>query len=448
MIPIQRTFTGKNTEVVLPSSDRLDKVQENMSNLIIGADKLRYNAFKENEQRFLKTTDIDLETYISDANAKTQAQLIDEYNKTAQKMLKAKGGRFENFTTQDWQELNLGKKILQAKQQKMSTDLERFKLMDKMVLSRPDQWDTDEWNVLKANYLKTGDLPDVELPVRAKPLEVALNEKKLEGTQTIDYGQPFIFNGQKVKQGTYYSGTEQEARDYVKGMVLSNPAYQKDIYQKFSKLPEAEKIKYLDVNNDGTVDRNEAAIASQSGTTDNPILKWAQDTYWQKARATKEGAMTSAEKSQGTQGNKYFIGGKWQIVSEGQKKEGTVDLSGVRYDSPIEFNGSYKVNYIPTARAKELTGTSSIKITDATNVEGYLKLYDPTKDVFVFAASGADPNIPNGTMIEVPATDLRNSDIKDFPVIVNGKKMTIEQIRANRGTGTQNKVATSGVKWK
>ena len=64
MIPIQRTFTGKNTEVVLPSSDRLDKVQENMSNLIIGADKLRYNAFKENEQRFLKTTDIDLETYI------------------------------------------------------------------------------------------------------------------------------------------------------------------------------------------------------------------------------------------------------------------------------------------------------------------------------------------------------------------------------------------------
>jgi hypothetical protein len=447
MPEFQSTYNGRGTAVTLPNSDRLDRAQENMSNLILGADKMRLDAFKKNEERFLKTTDIDLETYISQSNADTQTKMIDEYNKTAQKMLKDKGGRFENFTTQDWQELNLGKKILQAKQQKMSTDLERFKLMDKTVQSRPDQWDTDEWNTLKADYLKTGNLPDVELPVRAKPLEVFLNEKKLEGTQTLDYGQPFMYNGQKVKQGTYYSGTEQEARDYVKGMVLSNPAYQKDVFQKFSKLPEAEKIKYLDVN-DGTVDRNEAAMASQSGTTDNPILKWAQDTYWQKARATKEGAMTSASPAQSTQGNKYFIGGKWQIVSEGQKKEGTVDLSGVKYDSPLEFNGSYKVNYIPTARAKELTGTSSIKITDATNVEGYLKLYDPTKDVFVFAASGADPNIPNGTMIEVPATDLRNSDIKDFPVMVNGKKLTIEQLRANRGTSSQSKVSTSGVKWK
>ena len=271
MSPFQHIYDGKNTAVTLPSGERLDRAQENMSNLILQAEKLKLDSFKKNEEWYLKTQDVPLETYISAANTETQAKLIDAYNDQAQSILKARGGDFNKLTTQDKLELAKGRKFLESQQQKMLTDLVRFKEMDKTIQARQDLYDTDEWNVIKLDYLKNGTLPEVELPIRPISFTKLLAEesyKSFRGVQDVDLERKDEA-GRKYKTTIKANRTVEQAKGDIKDLILHNEAGRKDVYRQFDGLSPQEKAKWLfDENNDNKIDEGEEK---------NGIIRWAQN---------------------------------------------------------------------------------------------------------------------------------------------------------------------------
>jgi hypothetical protein len=442
MATFQRTFTGKDTGVTLPSSDKLYQSQKDMNSLILEADKMKLDAFQKNQDWFLKTTTVDPIAYISTANTETQAKLLDEYNKKATAIYKASGG---NPTTEDKLELVKGRQFIESEQARMSGDLEKYQLALKTIQANPDKYSLDKFQKAMVDpedgYFVKGKYNDMVLPLMPKSPEVFFGKSanKVSGTPTTT---PTKFRtspaGVQEQMDMTFSGSDEETKRHIVANILNDPQLLEGAYEDFDKLSAKDKMVYLsdyDTDNSGTISEEEQqnipSLTSKS--EDNPILRFAQDRYLPIAKGISDTAWKPSPKPSATSTTKkYKVGEKYVAVNPGEKRVGAVPISNKTYSDPIEFDGTYKISYVPTANATELSGTSTFDITDKTNVEGFLKLYDPEKDVFVFATTGSDPDIDSGILIEVPAKDLRPSDISGLPVIVDGKETTIEQARANR----------------
>lgn len=72
-------YTGKGLASNLPKDN--GSAMGRLSNFITKAEELKYQTFKQNEQEFLKTSNVDPAFFISTANQNTQAKLLDDYNK-------------------------------------------------------------------------------------------------------------------------------------------------------------------------------------------------------------------------------------------------------------------------------------------------------------------------------------------------------------------------------
>jgi hypothetical protein len=126
-------------------------------------------------------------------------------------------------------------------------------------------------------------------------------------------------------------------------------------------------------------------------------------------------------------------------------RQGATQTYGDRtYTSLYDFDGSLKLQNIPTSGGVTLRGINSAAINTKGNVEGYLKHYDAEKDVLIIAATGTDPNIDSGTLMEIPVGNLNQAEVSKLPIEVNGKMTTVGAIRGNRPA----KKPTSGITWK
>lgn len=247
---INRTFTGEGTATRFGTSDGLNSAQQRMNNLMMSANKLRYDTFKENQSKFLQMSDVPLETYLSSAYMETQAKLIDKYNKVAEGLLKERGGSFESLTTQDWIELQKGRKFLESEQERMNTDLLRFKEMDKTITSNPQKWDNEKWKEIKLKYMNSGRLDDVEMPIMPASIDLLLNAKKLQGSS---YSQVVpVPNNPAQQQQIDYSATEDEAIPYVARIALADPQYLEEAKREWEALTPKEQADFFDSNNETT----------------------------------------------------------------------------------------------------------------------------------------------------------------------------------------------------
>jgi hypothetical protein len=268
---IQRSYTGRNAGVEIPNSDRIARSQERMDDLLMKANEYRLQSFKENQNRFLKMGDIDLDTYISSANATAQGKLVDDYNNKAQSILKSRGS-FENFQTQDWVELQKGRKMLESAQAKMNADYERFKL-DEQVIKRDNgrTLDLDEWAAIKEKYLKEGVYTEDPLPVKEVPFENLLNDysKNFTGEQEVELDTSGVVNGIRQKRKAWANMTQGQADNGIKELILYSEGGRKNVMRRFAEQPIQEQLKWLDADKSGTIDKNERG-------DENAIIAWAQ----------------------------------------------------------------------------------------------------------------------------------------------------------------------------
>lgn len=444
-MPIQRLYTGRNSSVVLPSGERVDRAQQGMNNLILEAEKMKLDSFKKNEEWYLKTNDVPIETYISTANTEAQAKMVDAYNKQAQDILKARGGDFNNLTTQDKLELAKGRKILESQQQSMLGDLEKYKMARDVINKNQDKYDLEEANdTIFKPYLTTGKFNDAPLPIKAQSLDSFLDNNKVRGSVTNDYEYYTNPNGLKVKQPVKVIGTEIEARDFVKNRILSNEANQKWAFKEFAKQPENVQLQYLDVNKDGKVDNSERGGAQDLRSEENPIVRWAQDTRWKKARQIVEGSETGA--AQQNSGNFSIFNGFGKKTTYTPTEARPVTIGQTDYKAFHDFGN------LP---AKDIAVNTNIRVLDAeagdtvkqpkTPITADLVAYDEDKDEFVFIATKNwyDFDAWNGAKGKDIRFAVKRSELGkeygDFEIMKDGKKVKIGNITPSTATPTKNK---------
>lgn len=396
---IQHIYDGKNTAVTLPSGERLDRAQSGMNDLILQAEKMKLDSFKKNEEWFLNSQDVDIETFLSAANTETQAKLIDEYNNKAQNILKARGGDFNNLTTQDKLELSKGRKVLESEQQRMLGDLEKFKMAREVVTKNQDKYSLEEANELIFKpYITTGKFNDEPLPIKAKSFDAYLDNNKVPGDVTTEYEYYTNEFGTKVKQPKKVIGTKEQAKSFIKNRILSDEANRKDVFNQFKRQPLDVQLQYLDNNpKDGKISANELGTPQDLQSEENPIIRWAQETKWKNARKVVEGGESGAAPS------KASVSFDWNIgVGEGHNNNGEFTVVKDKSIGATKFNSYLQLGEVPnsqkTMRIGKYIDLNSGKEVALNDIATFQPVgYSPDKDMIIVAMKSKYSGVPDIT---------------------------------------------------
>jgi hypothetical protein len=292
---IQHIYSGKPEAVTLPSSDRITSSLEGMNSIIRDADSIVYKAFRDNEKWFTDAMDVDVESYLSSANAQAQQDLLDKYNGEATNILKSVKGDFSRLSGEQKMALQRGKTALMAKQKKMTADMERYLLEKKIVESKPTEYDVEEWNNTTAKeYLSKGVMPETSIPYRRLPIGSWLNTNKVSGVGGSSKAVPTPGNPNWM-QDVETSADVFDVAPIIQGKTLSDPRVLRDAQEAFKELPDAEKANYLN----GT---NLAPYWSDPRLKEvtSPVLRNYIDKNWQTGVKTTTGASKFKERSAGS----------------------------------------------------------------------------------------------------------------------------------------------------
>jgi len=408
MANFQRQYTGEGFGVKLDDNDRLAQSQQRMNNLILNADEMVYKSFKENEKRFADMTDVDLETYLSTASADAQSNMLQEYNKIATDIVKKRGG-LQNLTQNDWQELNLGKKTLEAKQKKMLADQERYKTDKALVERYPDEYDVQEWNdKFASSYLQTGKYPEERIPVREKPFEAILSEysKNFRGTNQVEL-DTVTKEGVRLKRTIEGNMTIDQAKTAIKDMLLYDEGGRKNAYNKFNSLPVEEKKKWLvDETRDNKIDAREEK---------NGIVRWAQNNpEFQRAVITETSTPYTTLSTPKT-GSAAF---NWNVgIGSGNNRNSTFDKQDDVTLGQVTFKNFYNLGRQSFTSDPQmiqeyldLDTNQSRTLNKATRFE--VVGYSPDKDMIVVKVTDRVTGLREGKLIGLNASQyddlLRN----------------------------------------
>jgi hypothetical protein len=263
-------YTGKGLAPQI--SQESGKAMSRLSDFITRAEELKYQAFKQNEQEFLKNSNIDPAFFISKANQETQIKMLDDFNRKWAERMKSSGN---NLSVDDKMAMQAEKNYIISQQQEMQTRQDLWRQHRDMIMQNPNKYDAQEWSIYDAKYREKGEYPLIAPPIKAKSIDMAIEDNPVvgnENTQTI----PETRDGLRGFVDVRFSGDEQQGRERVKQVALMDEAYSKDLVTQFSNLDEATKLKYLDADKNGL-------ISPQEAEDFNAIIKWGQDTKWQKA---------------------------------------------------------------------------------------------------------------------------------------------------------------------
>jgi hypothetical protein len=319
------------------------------------------------------------------------------------------------------------KALLQSWQQGQLEQMGQWKQIDNIVKQNPLKYDVDEWAQATADYMQTGVFNASVPPIKAQSIDLALENNQISGTG-YNVRKPV---GTGIEEVTY-SASEPEAREFVRSVALNNEAYLKDLVKQFQGLDPQTKLQYLDTDKNGV-------ISKQEGQDTNPIIRWAQDTKWQKAvkvtphpwkRTTTSGTGTSET-----------------AKAKAQKVTGVftpnVTYGTINYTNSYKFPGSEVKRNIPTQNAKGIYGDYEDALASG-NVAGRLLLYNPERDVLVFETVGSSESADTKgtTLVEIPASNL--TDIDTLPIVINGVSGTVGELRA-REQAKKERVVTPSV---
>lgn len=287
-------YTGKGLYKPIPGSERMDKSLERMSDFITKAAEIKLNIYRENEKEFLKNANISPEFVLSKSAREATALQIEEFNKKWSR-INAQKASSGGLTTEEKMQMASDKNVIIEQNKNDVADMQNWAQQRDVVLRDPFKWDAVEFSERTNDMIKGNGYKYTTPPIKAQSLDLALQENPVAGT-AYNKEIPQPQNNVQGIASTTYSGTEQEAREHVKNIALKNPAYLKDLITQFSALDEKTKLEYLDISPKDNV------ISPSEARATNPIIRWAQDTKWQKAiketpHSWKRTATTSASTS-------------------------------------------------------------------------------------------------------------------------------------------------------
>jgi len=424
-------YTGKNLTPELQSDG--GKAMSRLSDFITKAEEIKYKAFKDNKDWFLKIQEVDPVAFITTANQDAQNRLIKEYNESSAAIVQKAGG-FDKLSGEAQSKILAGKNYLISEQNRMRADQEQYMLEKAMIAKDADtNYSSQEFYETKeAPYLEGGSYNRTPMQPKAQPIYNKLI--KLQGS----VGQPVKGTAPTPGQPGFFdevwtTGTREDIAPIIVGEVFRDPAIKRDMLERWSELPQVEKDKYLDTNKSGKVDEAER-IAGKSPTRDkeNPILKFYIDKNWQYAQGIK----TSAKGTRITTGSASKQGGKtikWGgidvVAPIGQLRKGAINYGGEIRSSLYDFGGTFTLASVPTEGGYYLYDTDKEPMEGGSNVSGVLLDYDRDNDTLILRASTANSTIGIGSKqnIEIQASKVEN--VNNLPIVVNGKQTTLGELR-------------------
>ena len=429
----QNTFTGKDTAVTLPDSGRLDRAQERLSNTIIDADKIKYDAFKENEKWLLEQGDVDLAPLISAGATAAMAGELEQFNKDITTL--TKGKNLSNLPLQDKQEIMRRKNILESRQNKYLGDQQKYQMAEQAVRNS-DKYDKEEfyerWGKPMAT---TGVFNEEPLPVKAidPSLYYTQRRNKIYGTQTSGEAE-FRVNqyGVREEKKPEYSASPEEAKAAIAADIYSNEGLRKGYFNEFVKLPKSEQLKYLDANKDGTISENEKkALGSNDEFSYNPIVAYAQDKYLNTSRYTtgQFGAPTSVPGSGSTSDMKTFKYGTGSPTKYTPVEAIPTTIGSTSYQKYHPF-GQFETYYIPSESIDIKNTNGNREFTTNKSLRVIPLGYDEVTDEFIFKVTQnykSQGSRGNGDEIAVKRSKLP-SEFGDIQVMVNKKPTLIRDV--------------------
>jgi hypothetical protein len=312
-------------------------------------------------------------------------------------------------------------------QQQLAHYQQYLGMKEAMLKDTQGRFDKEEFRQWEEDYQQSGQFDHATMPLQGVSPSIFLQKNPVPGTETYD-----------PKISSKRSGTQAEAREWIRQQAYTSEVFRIGLIKEFQALSPTDKAKYLDTDKSGTVSPQEAQAGEGVNVNkpDNPILRYALEKYTNTAigvtalKPTKPSTGSSSKSS-----NKIELFGKWTDFAPGNQGIGTVKYKETPYADHIDFDGTFKLSNINSRDGLILRGETSKKITKAGVVEGTLKAYIPSEDVFVISAVGTDPDIDIGTLLEIPAKNLNQKEINKMPVIVNGAKTTLGSLRQTQTGG-------------
>lgn len=433
-------YTGRGLSTKLPTDS--GNAMQGLANFVAKAEETKFNVFQKNKDAFMKMTDVDPVMFLTTANQATQAKLLDDFNKEAAQIYKNSGG-FPSM--EEMQQIQAKKNFLISKQQEMQSDMERY-LADREAISRDinGNLDKDEFTQREQGYFGGGRYG--ESPLSASPLDVGLylnrDVNKAQGTPTSEY-KTIKIGGVDQKVTISKSATEPEARDYIGRLMVSNPRIAKGIVKEIQQLKTTapqEYVRIFDKTGDGTVDQYEE---KEAGYVSNPIIKYAQDKYWQNAIKVDESKPSGLGTNRGDIDNTISVslGGQQVKLLPAQKRTVALNYGGEVRNDLYSFGGNKTLFDFPTEGARALWDTySDPPMAGGSNIKAQLVDYDATKDTLIVrTVSGNDVlGYESGQLIEIDASKVQ--DVDKLPLTLNGKTTNLGALRQ----GKQKQLPKSG----
>ncbi len=411
-------YTGENRGVKLPTGERVSRAESSLSDFITRAEEIKYKSFKDNEQEFLKNSTIDPAFFISTANQQAQAKMLDEFNNTWAGEYKKYQG---NMPMEVKQKMVAAKNLLLAQQQKMQSDQDLWAQHRTLVTQNPTKFDTDEWAHADADYRQTGEYKLTMPPIRAKSLDMALEDNPVIGNEILGEPIPETRGGVKGFYEQTTSGTMEAAKQRVRDLALVDPAYTKDLIRQFTALPLEQKLPYLTYTNSyGKIDESDRG-------DENAIIKWAQETKWQKALKNTKGAWRAVPGQTSTAKPATDI---TSLV--GQKRDIDPKYGNVSRPNIYSLGGKLVLTDVPTKGAKLLDDQGSYDYETKGNLaRAILKDYDVDKKTIIVQVTATDPTsgIATQQLVEIPQENIPNW--QNIKINLNGKETPIGALQGD-----------------
>jgi hypothetical protein len=421
-------YTGKGLSAKLPDTSG---AMNRLTDFITKADEIRYKAFKDNKEWFLKQMEVDPVAFLTTANQDAQARAMKEYNEAASLISKEAGG-LANLSGEAQTKILAAKNVLISKQNEMKADMAQY-LLEKETVDKDGGVNYDPvevYNTKFAPYLNGEKYNRTPLQPKAKPIE-AVVKGTISGVGAYSENDP-----NNPSQLRMVSASKKDVAPQIVDVIMSNQAVKRHALQEWDSLGEEGQKAYLDLNKDNIVSEEERKAGSVlARSLDNPIIRSYVDKHWGnlvdvKFKNKQKGKSDSTTQDKGVPTR---VSGATVNIFPGEKVGVRTYGGNVYSANSYGFGGNTTLYGIPTAGATLLTGKWADEV-DPGSVNARLVLYDPEKRVFLIETTSGSESAMTASkvLLEVPESSITNSE--NIPLMDNGKQTTVGSVRGTQAS--------------
>lgn len=437
MVQFTNSFTGKGTGIVLPSGEGLQRSQERMSDMILNAEKLKYETFKKNSEEFLKMMDVDPVLSISNAATEYQQGLISEFINYWGKESQKVGGNFS-----DSQKIQIMKerRFIEAEGSKIQSMQKAWETEDALVKKNPIDFDEERHVQKTLDFLNKGHFDYNDIPWRAKDFASYIqaesqknkNEAELEWKNRGSYEEEVIPNVPKGSEGAeiermFHNAPEGEKLGFWKA------------YNEWKTTNPEEYKRLFDINKDNVVSPQEAKNI-------NPIMEWAKTypPFLEKVVTyQRTGRRRPVVRAGGNDGTMRTWGGQKYTPTSAMQSP----YVGLPSDTYHPYTNLVKQMTIPVANMELLEEDKATTEKPNQSIKGFVTGYDENSDkiIFVISKDYKDLDYPTlssgaGMQVAVPRSDFSKEIFDNLEIVKDGKFIKLKDI-------TTSPVTTSPDPW-